>query len=84
MPLVSALVLLGALPIALSLDINERPQNLLNAKIVITEQMKSVVALPPDTIEFGLIKEFAGFWWIWSIEIFNFLATVWTTFVLMP
>jgi hypothetical protein len=50
------------MPITLSLDINERPQNLLSAKIIVTEQIKSVVALPPDTIEFGLIKEFAGFW----------------------
>ena len=46
--------------------------------------MKSVVALPPDTMEFGLTRVLAGFWWIKLIGTFNCLATVWTTFVLMP
>jgi hypothetical protein len=43
-----------------------------------------VVALPPETNEFGLTKELAGFWWIELTGRFNFLATICTTFVLMP
>ena len=46
--------------------------------------MKSVVALPPDTTELGLIKVLAGFWWTRLIGTPSVLATVCTTLVLMP
>ena len=53
-------------------------------KNIFTVQVESVPVLPHVAEVLGLMNEFVGFTLMMSMGMFNVLATVWTTLVLMP